>query len=76
MPTWSVGLPSSSTHALIGGLGRGVGLTTVFGAGAMAFERLSGERGSAAVRDGAIIAAAGLACAAGVVLGLYAITHR
>jgi hypothetical protein len=58
----------------------GVGLTSVFGAGALALERLTAARhesaDGSALANGAIVATAALACLAAVGLGMFAITHK
>jgi hypothetical protein len=55
----------------------GVGVTALFGQGAAAAERLSGDRSAgAAVRDSAIVALTAAVCLAALVLGAITMTQK
>jgi hypothetical protein len=58
---------------LVVALAVGVGMTSVFGAGAVAYERYTEEHRPA---DAAVAGVAALACLAALVVGFLAITHK
>jgi hypothetical protein len=60
---------------LLAALVVGVGVTFLFGQGALAAERISQGR-AVVLRDGAIIALAAVACIAALALGVVAMTSK
>jgi hypothetical protein len=59
---------------LLAALAVGVGLTAMFGEGVAALSRM--RAGHSAVANSLVLAVAGLACAAALVAGFIAMTHK
>jgi hypothetical protein len=63
---------------LVAALAVGVGVTFLFGQGALAAERLTQRRASGAglLRDGALVTVAAAACIVALIFGVVAMTNK